>query len=132
MVQHGIWNVFLLRIARMSCYLYRRRFSVLIRDVSWEDAQTPQIRAARLAANLPISGKSFSHLQTLFLYSNAHDIHLATSSHSIPHPTPRIMAGKMDVDAVNGEKEGERVGPAADLPPERSTSSMQPPKLVTS
>ena len=31
------------------------------------------------------------------------------------------MADKMDVDAVNGEKEEETVGPAPDLPPERST-----------
>ena len=30
------------------------------------------------------------------------------------------MADKMDVDAVNGEKEEERVGPAPDLPADRS------------
>jgi hypothetical protein len=34
------------------------------------------------------------------------------------------MAEKMDVDAVNGEREQETVGPAqTDLPPERSTAS---------
>ena len=30
------------------------------------------------------------------------------------------QADKMDIDAVNGEKEEEKVGPAQDLPPERS------------
>lgn len=34
--------------------------------------------------------------------------------------TPSIMADKMDVDAVNGEREQETVGPAKELPPERS------------
>ena len=34
------------------------------------------------------------------------------------------MADKMDVDAVNGEREAETVGPAqTDLPPERSMFS---------
>lgn len=32
------------------------------------------------------------------------------------------MADKMDVDAVKGEKEEEKVGPAPNLPAERSTS----------
>lgn len=32
------------------------------------------------------------------------------------------MADKMDIDAVNGEKEEEKVGPAPNLPPERSTA----------
>ena len=36
------------------------------------------------------------------------------------------MADKMDVDAVNGEKEEEKVGPAPELPPEKSTSPQQP------
>ncbi len=31
------------------------------------------------------------------------------------------MADKMDVDAVNGDKKEEKVGPAPDLPAERST-----------
>jgi 26S proteasome regulatory subunit N3 len=31
------------------------------------------------------------------------------------------MADKMDIDAVNGEREEETVGPAPELPPERST-----------
>jgi hypothetical protein len=31
------------------------------------------------------------------------------------------MADKMDIDAVNGEKQTESVGPASTLPPERST-----------
>lgn len=38
------------------------------------------------------------------------------------------MADKMDVDAVNGEKEQEKVGPAPELPPERSTSPSPPEK----
>lgn len=33
------------------------------------------------------------------------------------------MADKMDIDAVNGEKREAGVGPAPDLPPERSTST---------
>ena len=41
------------------------------------------------------------------------------------------MADKMDVDAVNGEREEETVGPAPDLPPERSTSTMKPSKQET-
>lgn len=52
-----------------------------------------------------------------------------------PHPPPIYspsphytanMADKMDIDAVNGEKEQETVGPAPDLPPERSTSPALP------
>jgi len=34
------------------------------------------------------------------------------------------MADKMDIDAVNGEKEEEKVGPAPNLPAERSTSAL--------
>lgn len=51
----------------------------------------------------------------------------ATSQLHPPHNTPPIptnphqMANKMDIDAVNGEREEETVGPAPDLPPERST-----------
>ena len=38
------------------------------------------------------------------------------------HPFRR-MADKMDIDAVNGEKEEERIGPAPDLPPEKSNGN---------
>jgi 26S proteasome regulatory subunit N3 len=31
------------------------------------------------------------------------------------------MADKMDIDAVNGEKQAESVGPASTLPPEKGT-----------
>ena len=36
------------------------------------------------------------------------------------------MADKMDIDAVNGEKEEEKVGPAPPLPAERSTLLSSP------
>lgn len=36
------------------------------------------------------------------------------------------MADKMDIDAVNGEKEAEKVGPAPELPADRSTLPSPP------
>lgn len=39
------------------------------------------------------------------------------------------MADKMDVDAVNGEEKEESVGPAPDLPPERSMLPHKQPAI---
>lgn len=52
---------------------------------------------------------------------HTHSLSLSSLDIFTTSPVQHInMAGKMDIDAVNGEKKEESVGPAPELTPERS------------
>ena len=118
------------RQAAAQCRVIRRKHSSTD-SISWKEI--PSLNRRRVWVTCQIWPKLKMPSQTSDLRRTSvescktSDINSICNKHRL-HPQhhkfffdPAEMADKMDVDAVNGEKEEETVGPAPDLPPERST-----------